>query len=222
MTKPFYAGVGSRETPVPTLADMRRLASDLAMDGWRLRTGGADGADTAFERGHRDAKDDRGLEIFLPWPGYNRREGLTLDKETMLEAMTMAAEKHPAWYRCSIGAKKLHGRNTAIMLGGDLKQPVAAVVCWTREGRVTGGTGMAMRIAESRGIPIYNLATRKREDIAEEMADAMRRIETARTGENPRDAAGDKSATRAVVRGADRATGGTKAPSGRPATPVSR
>ena len=62
----FYAGVGSREPPVETLVEMRRLASDLGLAGWRLRTGGADGADTAFEHGHRDAKDDRGLEVFLP------------------------------------------------------------------------------------------------------------------------------------------------------------
>ena len=166
----FYAGVGSRETLVPVLAEMRRLASDMAMAGWWLRSGGADGADTAFERGHRDAKDDRALQVFLPWPRYNGRDALTLDRETMLEAMKIAAPLHPAWYRCSIHAKKLHGRNAAIMLGDDLRQPVEGVICWTPGGKVTGGTGMAMRIAAAHDIPIFNMADLKREEIAERMA----------------------------------------------------
>ena len=150
---------------------MRRLAGDLAMAGWWLRSGGADGADTAFERGHRDAKDDRALQVFLPWPHYNGRDALTLDKETMLEAMTIAAPLHPAWYRCSFGAKKLHARNVAIILGEDLQQPVEAVICWTPDGEVSGGTGMAMRLAADRDIPIFNMASLKRHHIAEHMAE---------------------------------------------------
>ena len=165
----FYAGIGSRETPVPVLAEMRRLASDIAMAGWWLRSGGANGADTAFERGHRDAKDSRALQVFLPWPRYNGRDALTLDRETMLEAMKIAAPLHPAWYRCSINAKKLHARNVAIMLGDDLRQPVAAVICWTLGGQVTGGTGMAMRIAAANHIQIFNMATLETGEILDHM-----------------------------------------------------
>ena len=179
-----YGGVGSRETPVPVLAEMRRLASDLAYAGWSLRSGGADGADTAFEKGHRDAKKGQGLEVFLPWPGYNLREGITLKREKMVEAMRIAAPLHPAWFRCSYGAKKLHARNVAIMLGIELDQAVAAVVCWTKDGGPTGGTGMAMRIAEARGIPIFNLWTPEPEnevETPEEVAEklAARRAEIA-------------------------------------------
>ena len=169
----FYAGVGSRETPVDTLIEMRRLASDLGLAGWWLRSGGADGADTAFERGHRDAKDDRALQVFLPWPHYNGRDALTLDKETMYEAMRIASELHPAWYRCSIYAKKLHARNVAIVLGDSLRDPVAAMVCWTPNAEVTGGTGMAMRIAEAEGVPIFNMATLDRGEIEARMTELM-------------------------------------------------
>ena len=39
------------------------------------------------------------------------------------------------------------------MLGLTLGRPVDAVVCWSAGGRAEGGTGMAIRIAEARGIP---------------------------------------------------------------------
>ena len=46
-----------------------------------------------------------------------------------------------------------------MLLGETLDHPVDAVVCWTREGRVEGGTGMAIRIAEANGIPVFNLGS---------------------------------------------------------------
>lgn len=46
-----YAGVGSRETPPQVLAVMRSAARVLASRGWILRSGGALGADSAFEAG---------------------------------------------------------------------------------------------------------------------------------------------------------------------------
>jgi len=47
----FYTGVGSRKTPLSILKVMRKLGYKLAIDGWMLRSGGADGADSAFEKG---------------------------------------------------------------------------------------------------------------------------------------------------------------------------
>lgn len=48
-----YAEIGSRETPTAILADMESLAQNLAASRWTLRTGGANGANMAFEAGHR-------------------------------------------------------------------------------------------------------------------------------------------------------------------------
>ena len=63
-----YAGIGSRKTPVHILSKMRRVAERLEVRGYTLRSGGADGADTAFEEGCKRK------EIFLPQPGFNGRE----------------------------------------------------------------------------------------------------------------------------------------------------
>lgn len=64
---PAYAGVGSRETPHEILALMTDVAKILGQHGWTLRSGGARGADTAFEDGAKGFK----REIYLPWRGFN-------------------------------------------------------------------------------------------------------------------------------------------------------
>lgn len=51
MKSMLYAGVGSRATPEPVLDLMRRCATRLEVLGYTLRSGGANGADTAFEEG---------------------------------------------------------------------------------------------------------------------------------------------------------------------------
>lgn len=76
----------------------------------------------------------------------------------------MAAAHHPAWERLGRGARSLHARNCHQILGRDLNDPAAFVVCWTPDGATTdpgpstGGTGQALRIAAAHGIPVFNLA----------------------------------------------------------------
>ena len=78
--------------------------------------------------------------------------------ETILEGLLQAAQFHPAWDRCSQGVRKLHGRNMHIILGADLQTPVSFVVCWTVDGAIIGGTGVALRCAMQHNIPVFNLA----------------------------------------------------------------
>ena len=149
-----YTGIGSRRTPSHILVEMGRLATHLAQDGWALRSGGADGADSAFENGSRQVGGR--MEIFLPWQGFNgRRDGIV--PSFTPEVYAMAESFHPAWHRCSVGARKLHSRNLFQVLGPDLHTPSQFVLCWTEDGRGEGGTGQAIRIARSHGIPVYDL-----------------------------------------------------------------
>ena len=153
----IYAGIGARATPRAVLDDMTTMADWLARTGWRLASGGADGADTAFAKG---APIDR-RTLFLPWRGYNGHRAAdtrVLSRSVLPACMEIAARLHPAWSRCSDGARKLHARNVLVLLGPALDRPVDAVVAWTPDAAVTGGTGMALRIAAERGIPILNLA----------------------------------------------------------------
>jgi hypothetical protein len=142
----YYAGVGSRSTPPDILQLMTRVARRLDTLGWTLRSGGARGADRAFEL------------------GATKKQIFYAEDCTPL-AMSISKIYHPAWDCIPEWAKKLHGRNAMQILGPHLDIPSAFVVCWTPDGaqvteettRKSGGTGQAIRIADAHNIPIFNL-----------------------------------------------------------------
>lgn len=150
-----YCGIGSRQTPTDVLNVMWAIGSELAREGWTLRSGGAVGADTAFEKGCMNQSGTR--EIYVPWKGF--AEGIAVDGlDNYAEATKIAEKFHPRWDMCSPGARKLHTRNVYQIVGTELSDPVKFVVCWTVGGNRTGGTGQALRIAEYLEIPIFDLA----------------------------------------------------------------
>ncbi len=154
----YYCGVGSRETPSSALAMMRRIAAYLVDCGYTLRSGHAEGADQAFERGAEGK-----AEIFLPWKSFNSSIPICGKAffDPTPEAETLAAEIHPSWTKLSNGGRKLHARNCHQVLGPDLDDPVDFVVCWTPGGRMVGGTATAIRIARREGIHVHNLGRSK-------------------------------------------------------------
>ena len=156
-----YAGIVARRTPPDVLTLMRQLAAALAGEGAVLRTGGAGGADQAFEAGAEIASG--AIELFLPWPGFQERRGALLERPSAA-AHELARRYHPAWHRLSRGARALQARNSHQVLGADLASPVGRVVCWTPDGSLdgrgprSGGTGQALRVAAAHGIAVRNLA----------------------------------------------------------------
>lgn len=148
----YYAGVGSRETPVAVQLFMTELAQGLALRDFTLRSGGAPGADTAFELGAGDNK-----EIFLPWEGFNGNPSPLWRQARALDIQREAAAYHPTWGTLNEGGRRLHARNLCQILGAGRNRPVEFVVCWTRLGLGRGGTGQALRIARAHSIPIYDL-----------------------------------------------------------------
>jgi hypothetical protein len=175
-----YAGIGSRETPTAVLTVLEALAAVLARAGLVLRSGGAPGADAAFEAGADRASGVK--EIYLPWKKFNGNESerFTVPKE----AFALAEEYHPlgAGLRANQASHKLIARNCQQILGQKLDSPVAFVVCWTAGGGLVGGTAQALRIAVERGIRVANLgdvATLR--EISSELALA-REVERSRRG----------------------------------------
>lgn len=172
----LYAGIGSRKTPPAVLARMTRLATRLSQLNYILRSGAADGADSAFAAGCNGESD-----IWLPWKGFN---GCFAGNFPTAEHEKMATTLHPAWSRLSRGAKALHSRNVGQILGGNLKTPVAFVLCWTPDGceseasrsKDTGGTGTAIALASRHDIPIFNL---KNADAEIRMAALINRAQSA-------------------------------------------
>ena len=161
----YYTGIGSRETPPETLELMLRYSEYLALKGYGLRSGGAKGADSAFQSVHERLGVEQ--EIFIPWNGF---QGLYHDPQRGIYlasqfpnwevASRLASHHHPVWERLSQGARALHTRNVYQILGPTLNQPSVAVVCWAPilpHSQVKGGTGLAVRLALSRQIPVFNL-----------------------------------------------------------------
>ena len=148
-----YAGIGSRETPQDVLSLMQKIGRALALKEYTLRSGGANGADTAFEQGCDMVEGKK--EIFLPWRNFNNHNSELFNVSN--EALNMASNLHPAWDKCSQGAQRLHARNCYQILGENLDTPVEFVVCWTKYPKASGGTALGVRLAEENNIPVFNL-----------------------------------------------------------------
>lgn len=158
----FYTGIGSRGTPEEMLALMTELAARLERLGWTLRSGGADGADLAFENGVNKLK-----EVYLPWWKFNDSDS---PLNTVCEgAMQIASENHGNWKWMKENKPswcKLMARNVYQVQGKTLDSYSSFVVCWTPDGcehdetrtKKTGGTGLAISVASKLGIPVFNLA----------------------------------------------------------------
>jgi hypothetical protein len=153
-----FAGIGSRETPQQIQDLMTRISHDL-QDMFTLRSGGADGADLAFERGITNGN----MEIYLPFKGFNKNKSPLFKIHS--DAYEIASHFHPAWHKLKNSHKAFHARNMHQILGKNLDSPVLFVLCWTKDGcesheertQDTGGTGQAISLASSLDIPVINM-----------------------------------------------------------------
>ena len=103
-----YSGIGARDTPPNVLSLMELYGASAAQYGWLLRSGHARGADTAFEIGCNRVNGPK--EIFT-----------ATDNSA---AFDVAAKYHPAWDKCDYDVRRLHARNSYIILGKQLDDPV--------------------------------------------------------------------------------------------------
>jgi len=147
MTTKYYAGIGARKTPGEYLTFMTEVAKKLDSLDYVLRSGGADGADTAFANGASDSK----MEIYTPYqndfPQWVNEAAARQCHEFPLDNMKPYVQK-------------LIKRNMYQILGKN-DTPVSFVVCWTPTEnpyhKDAGGTRYATRFARELGIPVFNL-----------------------------------------------------------------
>ena len=170
-----YTGVGSRETPATILAFITKLAEQLAKQSWILRSGGATGADSAFETGSDEAGGRK--EIYLPWKGFNGnsssrflnlpQSGTTMHIQdpSAKRAVELAVQFHPLKNQLLAPTHKMRtilklmARNSQQVLGETVSEEnkSAFVICWTPKGELKGGTRQAILLAQHFHIPVFNL-----------------------------------------------------------------
>ena len=144
----YYAGVGSRNLPDRMAEQMQRVARHLSSLGYTLRSGGAKGADQAFESGASPSK-----EIFYASSATDISREFT-------------KKFHPAPQALHGYVLDLMARNAYQVLGYTMNNPSDFLLCWTPDGceedatrsRTTGGTGQAISIASAYDVPVINLA----------------------------------------------------------------
>ena len=152
-----YAGIGSRDCPREILLLIMKTGYWLSKKGFKLRSGGAQGCDIAFERGCDKANGEK--EIFLPWKDFNGSKSQLIVKDK--RAYEVAEKFHPYYDKLKPGAKSLQARNSHQVLGWDLETPSDFVICYTKGGKGEGGTGQAIRIAKAYNIPIFDFGKYK-------------------------------------------------------------
>lgn len=160
--KKHYTGIGSRLTPGNIIDLIKQYSHSLSKNGYVLRSGGAIGADIAFESA--SLTDSR--EIYLPWRNFNRfgyEDDVSIvacDLNNYDEAIEIAKRIHPAWNKLNEPSKLLHTRNVYQVLGKDLSTPSEFLVCWANVDIADvpiGGTRTAYVLAKELGVPTYNL-----------------------------------------------------------------
>lgn len=148
---------------------MTALANQLAGLGFHLRSGKAEGADWAFQKGAMEANGT--MTIYKPDEefGSDRCSDVTndfiLSPHLMEVCQGIAKTVHGAWHKCTYKAKRFHGRNVCQVLGHNLNRGVLEpelswfVLYWApvKDKKVKGGTATAVNLAKKYGIPTINM-----------------------------------------------------------------
>lgn len=149
----IYTGIGHRKIPNYISDIFFKVGALLGENGFILRSGGAVGSDSAFEKGCDSVNGKK--EIYLPYKGFNNNNSSLYDVGT--DAINYASRLHPYWNRKSRIAKLLLARNVYQILGLDLSTPTDLIVCYC-EARPSGTT-FALKIANKyKQIYVLNLA----------------------------------------------------------------
>ena len=161
----IVTGIGTRKTNSQAFAMLYKIARRMAHTGWKLRSGGAIGADTAWEKGWEgfDTKEiflSRGTSFDI---AKNAACGRISDYgDIWLEAEDIASRLHPRWDYLDLSSQALHTRNVFQVLGMDLKTKTDVVAAYAPPlgASVKGGTATAYNLARAKGIPTFNLWTK--------------------------------------------------------------
>lgn len=183
----YYAGIGSRDTPDDVFAHMTEIATLLEDHGYILRSGGATGADTAFEVGVHDFNN---MCLYLPKDPFNGHTRFTpgclyLTSYSHPEDYQKGYESiaiHPAGFALSLGPRNMMIRNYFQVMGHGGQSRSSFIICWTPDGadginiltsRASGGTGQSIRLAAKYGVPLYNLNGHYGKMTAKELVDLI-------------------------------------------------
>lgn len=159
-----YAGIGSRSITEQEELIIQKTAHELSKKEITLYSGNASGSDVNFQLGSDYSK----CVVFLPWNKFNYNEFNADQCSNFVVGDTESGLKsvqkfHPNPKSLSKGAKALMCRNYHQVVGYMALPQVSFVLCCANYKivedtmHVDGGTGQAVRIANSLNIPVFNI-----------------------------------------------------------------
>ena len=152
-----YVITSNKETPSSILEDIRQLVKKLDGLGYVARTDGMDGVDVEVQ------KITENIELYLPWKGFNNKESKLYYNDTT--TMQAAKTYHPTFDNLKPAVQAFLGKNARMVLGNKLNSNALFLLCWSEDGAElkkdvvarTGNIGHTILIANSIGIPVFNL-----------------------------------------------------------------
>lgn len=164
----YYTGIGAIDTPTDVLNLMVSIGKYFANKNYTLRSGGARGADQAFERGCGNGP----KEIYLPFPNYEGNDSslfMTYDIFRKIAALKVWSklkaslnEENPRINLDSLpkDTQYRYARDVQQILGADFHSPSEKVIYWVPKD-AKEGTRITLFIAQHMGVPLENLADTK-------------------------------------------------------------
>jgi len=162
----YYTGIGSRKITKREEKTISGIALYLKRNDFTVYSGNASGADVTFQRGSGG-----NCVVFVPWKSFNEsvynyidesKFSVCIEESKDREAYESVEKFHPNPRALTRAGRNFMARNYYQVMGYG-EYPVSEfVVCCADEdryGEVTGGTGQAVRIAKSLGLPIINIRT---------------------------------------------------------------
>lgn len=162
----YYTVVGSRKAPKEAIEAGEQWIKRHVQDDVVFRSGNATGFDQTV-----NCVAPKHKEIYLPFRNFGphfeaSRRYLPKSLGTNYNrAKELVYQYHPLHENVSEQHLPYLIRDIYQVLGADCETPSERVICWTADGaqkaeectRDTGGTAMAIRIADAFGIPVTNL-----------------------------------------------------------------
>lgn len=165
----YWTGIGSRKTPEHIQKWMQAIAYIICKQGHTLRSGKADGADLAFQRGlelaYFETKQGSG-EIYLPFENWHRQYCSLWDiyvrsPNSIQKSLTIVSKVHGNWKKVRPEYRAYHIRNAFQVMGPRVSEDEVSsfVLFWAPEvdDIVSGGTATAVHLARSLNIPTFNM-----------------------------------------------------------------
>lgn len=154
----YYTGIGSRNISGEERELIFNIAVKMSEEGYTLRSGGAEGSDTAFEEGCLSVSGE--LEVYRPTRSPNMKGYHLVPNDLQFNyAKTRLSIDIIPWFSyMKPYSQRIHSRNFYQVVGFDnVCSHVTIYASDEDEEGVKGGTRTAVMVSRSLKIPTYNL-----------------------------------------------------------------